>query len=461
MNPPLYNLKLTFDENSGGPTDAPPPVSEEVVAADSARLLLGTPVGYPIGIPASPLTANSEWIKVCSDQGFNVLTTKTYRKRPTPALPAANWTFVQKLDAPLPIGEEIGTVRADLSRTDARGLGTAYSMANSFGIPSPAPEEWQEEIRRSLSVLRPGQLLIVSVVGEYEELAGHELVEDFVEAACLAADAGAPIVELNLSCPNTVSRRGKDVHPPICESPEDTRQIVTAVRAALPPEIKLVAKLSYLPRADLEPVVAAIADSVDGIAGINTMQVNVVDESGGPAFRGTLLDPHQPRPKAGLSGIAIRDFALDFVRSLALMRRTHGWQFDIIGMGGVMEPHDVRALMANGADAVQTATAAVNNPDLPRQLWNNGHPEPSQEERLTGLLYAALMDPRWDFRTIDGLANELRLSHDVVLRLVEGHPDVARRSVLNDHEGRELFTAKNRPATVRERLERFRWILAR
>jgi dihydroorotate dehydrogenase len=317
-------------------------------------------------------------------------------------------------------------------------------MANSFGIPSPDPTVWAPDIRHALDVLRPGQILIVSVVGEYEEHTGQALVADFVDVACLAERAGARIIELNLSCPNTLGRDGSGVYPPICSSPEDTYKIVSAVRAALDPSTKLVAKLGYLPRAELESVVEPIAEAVDGVAGINTLQVPVTGDHGQPVFRGSLTDPDKPRLEAGVSGIAIRDLALDFVRCLALLRRKNDWHFDIIAM-----------------DAVQTATAASNNPELPRRLCGDGHPEPSEEDRLVALLNCALTDPRWDFRTIDGLATELRLATDRVRSLIQAHPGVARRSVMGDRGGRDLFTARGRPPTVRERLERLRWLLAR
>jgi hypothetical protein len=312
-----------------------------------------------------------------------------------------------------------------------------------------------------LGVLRAGQLLIVSVVGDYEALSGQKLIDDFVDVAVRAEAAGATIIELNLSCPNSVSRHGFGVRPPICESKEDTHKIVVAVRSALFWNTKLVAKLGYLPRPALEDVVEPILDSVDGIAGINTLQVDVEDTEQGPVFQGTLDDPNETRPMAGLSGVSIRDHALDFVRSLALLRRRLGHSFEIIGMGGVMEPHDVRALMAYGADAVQTATAATNYPDLPRQLCTDGHRVPSQEERLLGLLDTALSDERCPFRTAEGLASELHLPLDHVRRLLEAHPDLARQSVMHDRTGRRLYAASGRSPTVRERVEQFRWLLAR
>ena len=460
MTSPLYDIDLSYEANQLGPRQAPPPVPDEVVGANLERSLMGFPVGYPIGVPASPLTANSTWIKACAAQGFNVLTYKTVRSAATPALPAPNWLFAQGLINPLEVEAAIGPVSVDRDRRRPPDP-QAYSMVNSCGIPSTEPSEWEHDIQLSLQALREGQILIVSVVGDYERLEGQPLVDDFVDVAERVEAAGARAVELNLSCPNSVSRRSEDLLPPICSSAQDSAVIVEAVRSALSPKTKLVAKLGYLPRPKLEELLVRLVDSVDAISGINTLQVDVNDDERGPVFLGTLENPAEPRRRAGLSGIAIRNYALEFVHSLALLRRKHRWHFEIIGMGGVMEPHDVRALMAMGADAVQTTTAAENKPGLPRELCGDGHPVPSPEERLAGLVLGAIDDPRWTFRTIESLAAELAVAPDKVQKILESHPDSVRRSVLHDRSGRDLYVSRSRTPTFRERLEQLRWILAR
>lgn len=235
---------------------------------------------------------------------------------------------------------------------------------------------------------------------------------------------------------------------PLCEDPIHAGEIVQAVRSALKSETKLVAKLGYLSEPRLSEVVSRIAPDVDGIAGINTLQVKVIDESGEPAFKGVPGDPSRDRPKAGLSGIAIRDLARDFVRRLSALRDSHGWSFDIIGMGGVMDTHDVRALLASGADAVQATSLTANEVGLARHLW---------EDRR--LLEAAINNEEWDFWTVEGLAKELRLAPNRTRDLLLSSPDVARRTVLTDRQGRELYAARDRGPTLRERIERFRSVL--
>jgi hypothetical protein len=76
-------------------------------------------------------------------------------------------------------------------------------------------------------------------------------------------------------------------------------------------------------------------------------------------------------------------------------------------------------------------------------------------------LHAALEDPKWDFRTVDGIARELGISPDRAREMLEHSPALARKSVMTDRQGRELFTARGRRPGMRERLEQIRWVLAR
>jgi dihydroorotate dehydrogenase len=444
----IYNYDQPFSANYTLDVEIEP-APPELLEAKQGRSLLGQPVGYPIGVPASPLTANAERIAGLASQGLNVLTYKTVRSEAREAFPAPNWFFVAGMRRPLPVEAALEETTVQISGTKPPSDSGSYSMVNSFGMPSQDPAKWMPDIEAAVKALRDEQILIVSVVGTYESYKGDALLEDFVQVARLAESAGAKAIELNLSCPNTLAEDGDGMGKPLCENPGHTQAIVQAVRKGLKSETRLVAKLGYLAPIRLAEVVERIAGQVDAIAGINTWQVNVTDASGKPAFRGTPDDPDRDRPKAGLSGVAIRDLALDFVRELALLRRERDWSFDIIGMGGVMNTHDVRALMASGADAVQATSVIANDVHFARGLWN--------EEQELG---AALKDDRWIFRTAEGVADDLHLSVESARNLLDSSPSVARKTAMTDRLGRELYTARDRSPTIKERLERLRWILA-
>jgi dihydroorotate dehydrogenase len=356
---PAYNYFEDFLNNAPGPWDSLP--QGWLASTPAVWPVLGYDVGFPIGVPASVLTATADWIEYYARHGFNVLTYKTVRSEQWDAHDEPNWVFLNDGQAPFsPDGERLPDhVQADLSVWPRNPR--AFSMANSFGVPSFPPDVWQKDVAESLRRLQSHQLLIVSVMATTEKFEGQEMVRDFVRVAKLAEEAGAPAIELNLSCPNTLDPNTGSIKRPLCNSPEDTERIVTEVRSSLKAETRLVMKLGYMRHDLLEKVVRPIAKLIDGVSGINTLQVNVRRQDGQATFPG--------RDEAGISGSAIRDFGLRFVESLNRIRQEHALQFDIIGMGGVMNADDVFAFQRAGAAAIQTATLAFLNANLPQEIY--------------------------------------------------------------------------------------------
>ncbi len=68
------------------------------------------------------------------------------------------------------------------------------------------------------------------------------------------------------------------------------------------------------------------------------------------------------------------------------------------------------------------------------------------EQRLVA---AALADPRWQFRTADGIAAATGLALAVIERTLE-RGDISRRPYGRPHA--DLYTARGRPISLRERL---------
>jgi dihydroorotate dehydrogenase len=419
--PTPYNYRRPFPDNAArGPADQTPFGGR--VDPKRRWRLLGRSIGYPIGVPASVLTANRLWVRYFARQGFNVLTFKTVRSRQRPVMPFPNWVYLDDFDAPIPVGTDTSALVARASPDTYLRRLDAYSTANSFGVPSRDPDDWQAEVATIIGELPATKILIVSVMGMYEELHGADLVADFVDVALRAEAAGAHAVELNLSCPNSAGATGGPMLPPISESPELVREIVGEVRSRLRTETPLVAKLSYLQPESLEEVVSPIADEIQGIAGINTLQVRVEDHHGEPIFKKLVDDDERNREFAGVSGIAIRDLAQHFVLSLHQLRKAHDWTFDVIGMGGVMGPHDVRALMALGAQAVQTATCASTNPRLPQQLLSE--PSIAASRRVVDHIREALLDSDGELRSQGQIAAELGLDLAKVEEQLADSPDL-------------------------------------
>jgi dihydroorotate dehydrogenase len=341
---PSYDVLGSYRDNLTTP--AGPRLEERPRAGDRRWRVLGRDVGFPLGVPACVLNGGEEWVRFHARNGFSVLTYKTVRSRAHDPNVQPNWTFAPRSPADVVVSDPWDWVAPGSPEV---------STVNSFGVPSPAPEEWMPDLERSLAAVDADQLLLVSVMGEGE---GTGLVDDFARVAGMAQEAGAPVVELNLSCPNTLSSSPDGVKPPLCLDADATLAVVEGVRRALDDRTGLVAKLSWLDEPGLAALVPRLAPLVDGVAGINTLQSRVVRGDGAPTFPGRAL--------AGLSGAAARGAALDLTRRLVGLREAGGHRFDVVAMGGVTDVASFAALFEAGADAVQSASGAFADPFLAR-----------------------------------------------------------------------------------------------
>jgi dihydroorotate dehydrogenase len=353
---PAYALT---DDVAGARVGPPGPRLPVRPQASGSWEVLGRRVGFPIGVPACPMTGTAAWVQYLAGNGFNLLTYKTVRSRAHEANPFPNWAFVPGVRDPFAPGALPSVVRSDPSDWVAPG-DPAVTSTNSFGVPSPDPEVWTEDVAAAVRCLAADQLLLVSVMGEDDGEGPAQLqaiADDFARTARLAEAAGAPVVELNLSCPNTLGSGG-GVRPPICLDTELTTAIVETTRRALSSSTALVAKLSWLDGPALAGLLPRIAPHLDGVAAINTAQCAVQRADGSPTFPG--------RPLAGVSGRAVRDLALDFTARLLELREAGGHRFDVLAMGGVTDPASAAALLELGAAGVQSATGAWADPFLAR-----------------------------------------------------------------------------------------------
>ena len=71
----------------------------------------------------------------------------------------------------------------------------------------------------------------------------------------------------------------------------------------------------------------------------------------------------------------------------------------------------------------------------------------------------ALSDPQWDFRTIDGIVRDTKLSREQVGHVLAEHQDLFRRSHLT-REGEPLYALREKPESLRERYAELRDFIA-
>ena len=62
----------------------------------------------------------------------------------------------------------------------------------------------------------------------------------------------------------------------------------------------------------------------------------------------------------------------------------------------------------------------------------------------------ALKDLRWDYRTIDGIARDTKLTPEQVKSFLESRKDIVWKSSIPDKLGRDLFTLNERVSQSKE-----------
>lgn len=340
--PPLFNPHKTLKENSKLESKNYP--------------FLGFSLNSLFGMAACPSTGNSAYIQASFSNGFDIITYKTQRSVRFPSNPFPNVLQVE-------LGEHLTPERAKQSivafppeRLDPFNI----TIANSCGVNCEGPDYWTEDFAKALQAKGEGQLLMLGIQGSIQDgFSEDDYHEDFAKTAELGVAAGAQVMEINLSCPN-VAHEGV-----VCYVPQAVGSICKRVRERVGKDVKLLAKIGYFRQNQeelLATVVRTMGPYIDGVTAINTIPAPIIDRNGKQAF------PGPGREKAGVSGVAIKWAGVEMSGRLKNLREVLGLDYAIIGVGGVMNPQDYRDYMLAGADAVQSATGAMWNPELALQI---------------------------------------------------------------------------------------------
>ncbi|MBT1180718.1 diguanylate cyclase [Bifidobacterium sp. CP2] len=381
---PFYDVNRTYEENyeegpfglfgealrgesadaSGASTSdsaaAGASTAADFAAADGsaapADAFLGVPVNLAFGIPAGPLL-NSRYTTAAFRMGFDLATYKTVRSRAWGCNPFPNVLAVHPKSADgslTPGSDELDEgVLADTNYE------APISISNSFGVPSQDPDVWQPDMFRAIAAAGPGQVLVPGFQGSrVDGMTEEEYIADHATTARLVKETGAKLMVMNTSCPN----EGHNVL--LCHNPQLVGRIAEAVKNEIG-DTPLMVKLAYIPDdAALELMVRSTVErgTVQGFSTINTISARLVDARGNQAL------PGKGRDRSGVCGHAIRGAGLDMVRRLAALRERLGLDFAINGVGGVVTPADYQAYRSAGADSVMSATGAMWNANLAREI---------------------------------------------------------------------------------------------
>lgn len=224
------------------------------------------------------------------------------------------------------------TLRPQKGNPGQRLHETPMGLMNSIGLQNPGVEWFIEhELADMLTI---DTLTLVN-------LGGHSM-DDYIRGAGLLDKTDAPVIELNISCPNVDA--GGMAFGIQCHS---ASAVVREVRKVT--DKTLIVKLSPNAENIVDMAVACEEAGADAVSLVNTFQAMAIDvHTRRPVFhRGT----------AGLSGPAIFPIALRMVRDVC-----KAVQIPVVGLGGIATGEDAVAMILAGAAAVQIGTAAFTHP---------------------------------------------------------------------------------------------------
>ncbi len=309
----------------------------------------GFKVYSPFGIPAGPLI-NGKFVKAAFDKGFDITTYKTVRTR---LYGCHGWPNVLSVE-----------VEGDLTLDKAKRPLTAdhdykepLSITNSFGVPSYDPSFWQKDFNDASSYAKEGQIVVGGFQGTKSEDGNVEsYINDFKLAARMLKEAGAKVLEVNLSCPNEGTANL------LCFDTDRSKLVIRAIKDEIG-ETPLIAKIGYFTsEEELERFASEVGSIVDGISAINTIAAEIVDKDGKQAL------PGEGRSRSGVCGHSIKWAGVEMVKRLKQLRDKLGLSYTIVGVGGVTTPKDFDEYMEAGADFVMSATGAMWNPYLAKEI---------------------------------------------------------------------------------------------
>ena len=225
-----------------------------------------------------------------------------------------------------------------------RIAGSRLGMLNAIGLANVGLDQFLAE------KLPQAANLNATVIGS---IAGHS-IDDYVRVASAFDERNElPMIELNVSCPNTSDGLifGED--------PNALSELLHSVRPVLN-HTKMIVKLSPNAPSIVAMAEAAVQGGADVMSLINTftaMAINVETRK-----------PIISRGKAGLSGAGIHPIAVRMVSDVYReVAKPHN--IPIIAYGGVLTWEDAAEFILVGASAVGMGTALFVDPAISKRVF--------------------------------------------------------------------------------------------
>lgn len=243
-----------------------------------------------------------------------------------------------------------GIVTKSITRKPREGnppvriIGTSMGMLNAIGLANVGLERFLDEKFAESAALPTN--VIASIAGDS--------VEDYVTVArAFDERAELPIVELNVSCPNTEDGLVFGEHP------ESLRSLLREIRPALA-QTKLIVKLSPNAPSIVELAQAAVESGADALSLINTFKALAID-----------VDTRRPvieRGFGGLSGPGIHPIAVRMVQEVYEQVAKPAGDIPLIAYGGTSTWRDAAEFILAGATLVGMGTALYADPRSPLNI---------------------------------------------------------------------------------------------
>lgn len=351
LRTPFFDPLKSYDENyDTGPFGAFADSESVENKGEPTHDFHGQKVYAPLGIPAGPLL-NSAFCAAAFKKGFDIAVYKTVRSGTFPCHPWPNVLAIHP-DGDLDFDKLSRPVIADETYSEP------LSITNSFGVPSKEAPVWQEDAKKAIAAAGKGQVLVLSFMGTVRpDQSQDEFIADYALAAKQSHETGAKVLETNLSCPN-IGNEGL-----VCYNLDVTERVVKAIKDVIG-DTPLIVKVGYFKEdKDLERLAAIANEYGVGVSGINTLQAEVRNAAGEQALPGS-----PARLRSGVCGAGIKWAGLDFVRRMRAIMERQGYSFALEGVGGVTVPEDYKEYRDAGADSVMTATGAMWNPLLAKEI---------------------------------------------------------------------------------------------
>ena len=288
--------------------------------ADLSVDFCGLKFQNPFILSSAPPTTTGEMIKNAFDAGWAGAVTKTL------------------------VREEIVNVRPRFASLAYPGSPEEpkkiYAFENIELVTDRPFSIWLKEIE-DIRKSHPDHVIITSLMDD----ASHP--EGWKEMAMKVEDAGANMIELNMSCPHGMPEKG--MGSAIGQDAELAGRVAKWVTEAV--KIPVMAKMTPNVTDISQPARTCVENGASAISAINTVG----------AIIGVDLDTFVPKPAVagysahgGLSGLAIKPIAL---KAIATIRETV--DIPISGIGGIATWEDAAEFLLMGASTLQICTEVM------------------------------------------------------------------------------------------------------